>query len=164
MNEAPLRADEVAVLYERYGYFVVRRCRAILRDPGLADDALQETFVKVLRNGAALRAVDEPLRWLYRVADRCCFDVLRRRRRSPETLSPDEGRGKHPGVDLEIRDVVLRLLGALDDDEMRIAILLVVDGMSQGEIAAEVGVSRVTVNKRVQSIRARAEAWLEGHP
>jgi RNA polymerase sigma-70 factor (ECF subfamily) len=164
LTDAPLRADEVAVLYERYGYFVLRRCRAILRDPALADDALQETFVKVLRGGAAVREADEPLRWLYRVADRCCFDVLRRRRRSPVTLSPDEGRGKHPGVEIEIRDAVLRLLAGLDEDEMRIAVMLVVDGMSQGEIAAEVGLSRVTVNKRVQSIRARAEAWLEGHP
>jgi RNA polymerase sigma factor (sigma-70 family) len=164
LNDAPLTADEVAAFYQRYGYFVRRRCRAILRDPGLADDALQEAFVKVLRGGAALRAADEPLRWLYRVADRCCFDVLRRRRRSPETLSPDEGSSRHPGVDIEIRDAVLRLLGALDDDEIRIAVLLVVDGMSQGEIASEVGVSRVTVNKRVQSIRARAEAWLRGNP
>jgi RNA polymerase sigma factor (sigma-70 family) len=164
LNDAPLSTDEVAALYQRYGYFVLRRCRAILRDPAPADDALQEAFVKVLRSGAAVRTAEEPLRWLYRVADRCCFDVLRRRRRSPETLAPDEGHSKHPGVDIEIRDAVLRMLGTLDEDEMRIAVLLVVDGMSQGEIAAEVGVSRVTVNKRVQSIRARAEAWLEGHP
>ncbi len=45
---------------------------------------------------------------------------------------------------------------------MRIALLLFVDGMSQGEIADEVGVSRVTVNKKVQAIRARADALL-GH-
>jgi RNA polymerase sigma factor (sigma-70 family) len=114
-------------------------------------------------SGAAVRAAEEPLRWLYTVVDRCCFDVLRRRRRSPVTLAPDEGAGRHPGVEIELRDAVLRLLGALDEDQMRIAVLLFVDGMSQGEIADEVGVSRVTVNKRIQSIRARAEAWLEGH-
>jgi RNA polymerase sigma-70 factor (ECF subfamily) len=161
---APLSTEEVARLYEKYGYFLLRRCKAILRDPVLADDALQEAFVKVLKSGAAVRAADEPLRWLYRLVDHCCFDTLRRRRRSPETLAPDEGRSRHPGVEIELRDAVMRLLGALDEDQMRIAVLLFVDGMSQGEIADEVGVSRVTVNKRVQSIRARAEAWLEGHP
>jgi RNA polymerase sigma-70 factor (ECF subfamily) len=163
LADAPLTSDEVARLYDRYGYFLLRRCRSILRDPGLSDDALQEAFVKVMGNGAAVRAADEPLRWLYRVVDRCCFDVLRRRRRSPETLAPDEGAGHHPGVQIELRDAVLRLLATLDEDQMRIAVLLFVDGMSQGEIADEIGVSRVTVNKRVQSIRARAEAWLEGH-
>jgi RNA polymerase sigma-70 factor (ECF subfamily) len=164
LDHAPLSADEVAVLYQRYGYFVLRRCRAILRDAALADDALQEAFVKVLRAGTAVRTAEEPLRWLYRVADRCCFDVLRRRRRSPETLALEEGSSKHPGIDIELRDAVLRMLGALDEGEMQVAVLLVVDGMSQGEIAAEVGVSRVTVNKRVQSIRARAQSWLQGHP
>jgi RNA polymerase sigma factor (sigma-70 family) len=162
--DAPLTTDEVAALYERYGYFLLRRCRAILRDPGVADDALQEAFVKIMRSGGAARTAEQPLRWLYRVVDHCCFDVLRRRRRSPEMLAPDEGRSCHPGVAIELRDAVLRLLSALDEDQMRIAVLLFVDGMSQGEIAAEIGVSRVTVNKRVQSIRARAEAWLEGHP
>jgi RNA polymerase sigma factor (sigma-70 family) len=152
---------ELSALYAKYGFFLRSRCRKILRDHALADDVLQEAFVKIMRNGEGLRGVSEPLRWLYRVVDRCCFDALRKRRRSVE--SPSEGAADaapHPGVDVELRDAVLRLLAALDEDEMRIALLLFVDGMSQGEIAEEVGVSRVTVNKRVQAIRARAEAWL----
>ncbi len=86
--------------------------------------------MKVLKGGAAVRTADEPLRWLYRLVDHCCFDVLRRRRRSPETLAPDEGRSRHPGVEIELRDAVMRLLGALDEDQMRIAVLLFVDGMA----------------------------------
>ena len=159
MDSQPGPTD-VAALYARYGFFLRRRCRTILRDPVLAEDALQEAFVKVLRSEGALREVDEPLRWLYRVVDRCCFDALRRRKRSLESPSEIEAAGPHPGVDLEIRDAVLRLLGTLREDEMQIALCLFVDGMAQGEIAAEVGVSRVTVNKKVQAIRARAEAWL----
>ena len=43
---------------------------------------------------------------------------------------------------------------------MRIALLLFVDGMSQAEIAEEIGLSRVTVNKKIQVIHgAGAEAW-----
>jgi RNA polymerase sigma-70 factor (ECF subfamily) len=157
---AALRTEEVSALYAKYGFFLLRRCRTILRDAALADDALQEAFVKVMRGGAAIREADEPLRWLYRVVDRACFDALRKRRRSVESPSDDEGETAHPSVAIEARDAVLRLVGTLDEDEMRIAIHLVVDGMSQGEIAEEVGVSRVTVNKKVQAIRARAEVWL----
>jgi RNA polymerase sigma-70 factor (ECF subfamily) len=160
--DAALTTEEISALYEKYGFFLLRRCRAILRDTALADDALQETFVKVLRAGGAVRAADEPLRWLYRVVDHCCFDALRRRRRSVETPSDEEGASVHPGVQIELRDAVQRLFGSLDEQEMRIAVLLVLDGLSQGEIADEVGVSRVTVNKKVQTIRARAEAWLGG--
>jgi len=157
-----LRSEEVSALYAKYGFFLLRRCRTILRDEALADDALQEAFVKVMRGGGSIREADEPLRWLYRVVDHCCFDTLRKRRRSVETPSEDQGASAHPAVAIELRDAVLRLLGTLDEKEMRIALLLFVDGLSQGEIAEEVGVSRVTVNKRIQAIRAGAEAWL-GH-
>jgi RNA polymerase sigma-70 factor (ECF subfamily) len=134
----------------------------ILRDPVLADDVLQEAFVKVLRNTESLRAADEPLRWLYRVVDHSCFDALRKRRRAVESPSEVEGTSAHPSTTIEVRDAVLRLLGTLAEDEMRIAMLLFVDGLSQGEIAEEVGVSRVTVNKKLQAIRARADEWLAG--
>jgi len=33
-------------------------------------------------------------------------------------------------------------------------------GLSQGEIAKEIGISRVTVSKKIRAIRAGAEAWL----
>jgi RNA polymerase sigma factor (sigma-70 family) len=156
-----LGSEEVAALYARYGFFLLRRCRTILRDGALADDALQEAFVKIMRGGASIREADEPLRWLYRVVDRCCFDVLRKRRRSVETPSEDEGPSAlHPALAIELRDVVVRMLATFDETEMRIAVLLFVDGLSQGEIAQEIGLSRVTVNKKVRAIRAGAEAWL----
>ena len=160
--DTALTTEEISSLYEKYGFFLLRRCRAILRNPALAEDALQEAFVKVMRGGAALRTADEPLRWLYRVVDRCCFDTLRKRRRSLETPSDDEGASLHPSIQIELRDAVQRLLGGLDEQEMRIAVLLFMDGLSQGEIAQEMRVSRVTVNKKVQTIRARADAWLGG--
>jgi RNA polymerase sigma-70 factor (ECF subfamily) len=155
-----LGSEEVSALYARYGFFLLRRCRMILRDGALADDALQEAFVKVMRGGGAIREANEPLRWLYRVVDHCCFDALRRRRLSVETSSDDEGASGHPAAAIELRDAVLRLLGTFDETEMRIALLLFVDGLSQGEIAEEIGVSRVTINKKIQAMRAGAEAWL----
>jgi RNA polymerase sigma-70 factor (ECF subfamily) len=154
--------EDAARLYERYGFFLRRRCRTILRDPVAADDALQQAFERILRSGAGVMRADEPLRWLYRVVDRCCFDVLRSRRRSIESSHGDEvGGTPHPGVNIEARDAVLKLLGTMSDEERTIAVLLFVDGMSQGEIADEVGLSRVTVNKRIAALRARAEQYLE---
>jgi RNA polymerase sigma factor (sigma-70 family) len=161
IDGGPLRQDEVAALYEKYGFLLLRRCRTILRDERLAEDTLHEAFVKIMRNGAAVRDADEPLRWLYRVVDRTAFDAIRKRRRSIEDTKDDEvGESAHPSIDIEVRDAVLQLLSELNDEEKEIAMFLFVDGMSQGEIAEEVGVSRVTVNKKVQAIRARADEWL----
>jgi RNA polymerase sigma-70 factor, ECF subfamily len=164
LRDRSLRPDEVSALYAKYGFFLLRRCRTILRDEALADDSLQEAFVRVMRGGSSIREADEPLRWLYRVVDHCCLDTLRKRRRSVETPADDEGASPHPAVAIELRDAVLGLLGTFDEKQMRIAVLLFVDGMSQGEIAEEVGVSRVTVNKKIQAIRAGAEEWLGRDP
>lgn len=162
MHQAPnpLSPEEAALLYEKYGFFLLRRCRTLLRDAAYADDALQQAFEQLLRSGGAVKQASEPLRWLYRVVDRCCFDVLRRRRRSIESPRSDElGETAHPAVGIEARDAVLKLLGTMTEQEMQIAVLLFVDGMSQGEIAAEVGVSRVTVNKKIHALRVRAEQY-----
>jgi DNA-directed RNA polymerase specialized sigma24 family protein len=77
------------------------------------------------------------------------------------SFADDDVAGAHPGAAIESRDAVLSLLGTFDENAMRIALLFFMDGLSQGEIADEVGVSRVTVNKRVQAIRARVASWLD---
>jgi RNA polymerase sigma factor (sigma-70 family) len=63
--------------------------------------------------------------------------------------------GPAPGVDPEARIAALQALAQLDDEQQSLAIMLFVDGMSQGEAATELGVSRVTVNKRAQAIRSK---------
>src|SRR5690242_10060674 len=85
---APLSNLEVGEIYRKYGHLVLRRCEVVTRQPALAQDALQEVFVKVMRYGSELRTAEAPLRWLYRVADRCCFDLLSRtKRRAEDELS-----------------------------------------------------------------------------
>jgi RNA polymerase sigma factor (sigma-70 family) len=91
------------------------------------------------------------------MADHTCLDLLRRgkhiRRALPiEDLDPV---GPAPGIDAEARWAVLESLVELDEAEQALAVMLFVDGLSQGEAADELGVSRVTVNKRAQRIRER---------
>lgn len=148
---------EVADLYERYGHLVLRRCRALLRDDALADDAFQNAFIKLMRHGAGVREAASPLGFVYRAADRCCFDLLGKRSRRAEGELPPEIGGHHPDPRFEARDLVLSLLGRLKEKDRQVAVWFFLDGLSQGEIAQELGWSRQTVNKRVQVIRERAE-------
>lgn len=147
-------------MYRRYGALLARRCRVLTRDAALAEDALQELLAVLLRRGQSLRQAESPYRWLCRAADRTCLDLLRRGKRLREALSADglerlDALGPAPGVDAEARSSALEALASLEDAEQALAIMLFVDGMSQGEAAAELGVSRVTVNKRAQKLRAR---------
>jgi RNA polymerase sigma factor (sigma-70 family) len=118
---------------------------------------MQELLTALLRRGEGLRDARSPYKWLCRAADRASLDLLRRGRRLREAKSLDEidPIGAAPGVDAEARCAVLESLEKLDDDQRELAIMLFVDGLSQGEAADEIGVSRVTVNKRAQEIRSR---------
>lgn len=153
-----LTPSELTELYRRYGYALHRRCRLLLRDATSADDALQEAFVKLFRAGAAVRSADRPLHWLQRVVDRTCFDQLRRtkhlRREDPIEDAPDLA--APPGVDHEARSAALRVLSRLGEDEQNLAVLAYVDGLTQSEIARELGISQPAVHKRLVQLRERA--------
>jgi RNA polymerase sigma-70 factor, ECF subfamily len=144
-------------VYHRYGALLERRCRLFLRDDVAAEDAVQDLVSILLRRGEAFRAAESPYRWLCRAADRTCLDFLRRGRhvRTAIPLEEIDPIGPAPGVDAEARCAVLESLATLDEDQQALAIMLFVDGLSQGEAADELGVSRVTVNKRAQALRAR---------
>ena len=133
--------QEVADAYRQYGHLGLRRCNRILRDDHAAEDVLQEVFVRLWRYGDAFRAAESKLLWLYRVADRCCFDHLARRGSRAEL--PLDSAGDHPlpgsghGQALEDRDVLIHFLDRFDDRMKQVAILHYLDKMTQKEIALQ---------------------------
>jgi RNA polymerase sigma factor (sigma-70 family) len=157
LTERGLSADEVSSVYQRYGALLARRSRLLMRDAALAEDALQELCTTLLRRGETFRAAEKPYKWLCRAVDRTCLDLMRRgkRVRNAEPLDASDPVGPAPGMDQEARLAALQMLAQLTDDQQSLAIMLFVDGMTQGEAATELGVSRVTVNKRTQEIRLR---------
>ncbi len=161
MKPRPLTAAEVSEAYRLYGEMILRRCRVILRDESLADDAFQDAFIKLIRHGARFREATSKLRWLYRLADRCCFDLLSKRKKQPGPL--DDRVQPHVTVEVEVRDKAMRILDLLDDKERAIAVMAFVDGMSQREIGEELSWSRQTIHTKLVGIRKKA-ATLRGGP
>jgi RNA polymerase sigma-70 factor (ECF subfamily) len=159
-----LSADEVSDVYRRYGALLERRCRLLLRDHALAEDAVHELLAMLLHRGHSLRDCTSQYRWLCRAAERTSLDLLRRRKRVREALPIDDVDilGPAPGADVEARRAVLESLERLLPDQQSLAIMLFVDGMTQAEAADELGLSRVTVNKRAQEVRDLLRLGLGG--
>lgn len=153
--------DEVGDAYRRYGHLVLRRCQRILRDDAAADDALQEVFLRLWRWGDAFRQAESKVSWLYRVADRCCFDHMHRRRTRPEEPYEHDqdivatGGGNYTQA-LEDRQIVMRFLERFDDRVKQIAVLYCLDELTQDEIAEATGLSRQTISKKLGFLRERA--------
>jgi RNA polymerase sigma factor (sigma-70 family) len=155
-----MRDDEVADAYRRYGHLVLRRCQRILRNDATAEDALQEVFVRLWRFGDGLRQAESKVSWLYRVADRCCFDLLERRGARAEAPLDEAGaaasRAANQAETLADRDIVLRFLDRFDDRVKQLAVLHYVDELTQEEIARATGWSRQTVSRKLKLLHARA--------
>jgi RNA polymerase sigma-70 factor (ECF subfamily) len=154
-----VKQSDLEDLYRRTGHLVLRRCRGILRDDAEAEDVLQEVFLRALKYERSLRRAESQLGWLYRTAERCCFDRFKLRKREvardPDLLArnPDGGR---PQSAAEARHLLFAFLGRFDSKAQQVAVLHWLDGLSQEEIAQRLGWSRRTVGKKLARLRRRA--------
>jgi RNA polymerase sigma-70 factor (ECF subfamily) len=150
-------AVDVEAMYRRYGPMVLRRCRQILGDPQLANDAMQDVFVQIVRRKEQLddRASSS---LLYRTATNVCLNRLRSARRRPsepatETIAQLAAAGEE--VDRgEARALLRRLFGGEPESTATIAMLHLHDGLTLEETAAEVGMSVSGVRKRLRKLKA----------
>jgi RNA polymerase sigma-70 factor (ECF subfamily) len=147
--------------YSRYGHLVRRRIAFVLRNGPGVDDVLQEVFIRLWRSPDGFDAADSKLRWLYRVADRCCFDVLAQRKRRGEVDIADvvdhPTASVNPTKSIDNRDLVCALLGNFDPRDQAIALLYFHDEMTLDEVAHEVDLTRQTVAKRIEYILSRSQ-------
>jgi RNA polymerase sigma factor (sigma-70 family) len=154
-----LSEDQVAIAYEKYGHLVLRRCRIILRNQAQAEDALQDVYLRLMKYGDAFANTDAPVRWLYRVAERVCFDTLRRNKKQPTPIE-DETMLLLTSADcsktFSDREVIIRFFRRFDEKTRTVALLYFVDGLAQDAIARETGWSRQTVNKKIGQLREHA--------
>ncbi len=156
-------AVDVGAWYRRYGPAVYRR---ILRFYGRqeAEEVLQEVFLRVLRVVHSYRGDCSPVTWLYQVATRHCLNRLRDARRRRELLlefgRPDWSR-EIDRTDPDARIFLSQLWRDLDEELAMIGVYYFVDGMSHGQIAEVLGVSRRTVGNRLARLRELAEQAAE---
>ncbi|MBE2252935.1 MAG: sigma-70 family RNA polymerase sigma factor [Myxococcus sp.] len=153
--------EALAQLYTQYGALVHRRCRTLLGSDADANDALQETFMRVQRYPPTDVAALLP--WLYGVASRVCFDHLAVRRRAQPTASRVLGRLKElmGGVTRGSAEEKLCLgaeLARLDETTREMALLHWLDGLTQEEVAARTGYSRKTVGVKLKGAEALLRA------
>jgi RNA polymerase sigma-70 factor (ECF subfamily) len=81
--------EAVRTLYSRYGRAVYTVAYGSLGDRGLAEEAVQQTFLQAWRGADRFESDREPGPWLYAIARRVAVDLYRRERRHQATERPD---------------------------------------------------------------------------
>ncbi len=134
---------------------------SVLRDRGLAEDAVQETMIKAWRGLPEFRGDSSTRTWVLRIAHNTAIDSLRRRRdrsTAPEDLPDQAGPASldDPASRVSGRDDLSRLkvaLDGLDETSRTIVVLREVEGLSYQQISETLGISIGTVKSRL--LRAR---------
>jgi RNA polymerase sigma-70 factor (ECF subfamily) len=132
---------------------VFRRCQRLLGSEPEAMDAMQDVFVKVVRHSDRLSA-DAPSSLLYQMATNTCLNIIRSRKRHPETQDGDllaqiagHGDTEREGV---ARQFVNLVLARQMDSTRLMAVLFFVDRLTHQEVADELKVSVSTVRQRLK--------------
>ncbi len=140
---------------------LLRYCRWHTPDRETAQDAVQETFLKVIRYFGSYRHRGEFRAFLYRVAANTCIDMARRRWRTETALTEDgeEPAYVEPGFSLADGDLALAELVAGLKEEQREAVLLRYgQDMTLKEVAETLGLPVRTVQSRLRrALRAIRE-------
>jgi RNA polymerase sigma-70 factor (ECF subfamily) len=122
-----------------------------------AADAAQETFTKAFCAIDSVRKHESQLSWLYRIATTTCLNFIRTRRRKGAILLEEVGglvsQGRQP-LDAVLQQRVFQALQErCDDRTLEIFVAFYLDGMEQKQIAAQLGITRRAVVKRLARFR-----------
>ena len=154
----------IEALVHQHSRMVYRIAYAVLRRHHDAEDAAQETFVRVMRYSAKLRDVDDPKTWLARIAWRVAVDRTKQRGWSREVSLDDpekpigEIKSSNAPADTKIETTQIgslleKLIAALPGKLREPLVLSTIEEMSPREVAATLGINEAAVRSRV--FRAR---------
>jgi RNA polymerase sigma-70 factor, ECF subfamily len=153
-------------LYNRYARAVLGLAMRRLGDRGRAEDAAQEAFASVWRAARTYRRDRGPVApWLYAVARNAIADRGRTRVEPP--AEPLDTPSNEPGPDEQAEQSWLawrvhRALETVPESERKVLELAYWRGLSQSEIATELGIPLGTVKTRTRAGLARLADELEG--
>jgi len=163
-------SDQMAFreIVERYQAKVFSIIYGILRNHNDAEDIAQQVFAKVYFSIRSFDFRSSLLTWIYKITVNECYDYLRKKKVRKLVYESDftqedalrmehaePARDQRPPVDVTLarRDLVLKLLARLPEEERNLLLLKEVEGHSVEELAEMTGINENTI--KVKLFRAR---------
>ncbi len=149
--------DELYTLYEQPLYFEAYK---ILHDTHLSEDAVQEAFLRLIRNRDKIRQPSsrEVRAYVYKTLKSAALDLYRaQKRQRSHCCTLDEAIDCTAGESV-FSDLSAELLDALPPRYAAVIRCLFISGLSVRETAAVLKISEACVRKRCQRARGRLQA------
>lgn len=157
-DKAAISALYDAITPKLYGYLV-----NVIRDKSLAEDILQDTWVKAISSLELFRAKGVRFSaWIFAIARNECRMYWRKQKKE---ISLDEVHAHIPdGKDLSQRLWVDQLIQKLSVEEQELLRLRYIADLSFKEIAIVLGIPPITARVRVHRALKKANTFLSGTP
>lgn len=158
------RRAAVAMVVNKYREKLYYHAISIVKDPQEAYDAVQEVFIKAIREPRFFEESFQIKAWLFRVTTNLCFNTVRDKRRRSGILEtiPQKLPREEEGVDSldrvftqEMRGELLSALDQLTPKHREILMLRYYEDLSYAEIASQLQIKLGTVMSRLSRARNR---------
>jgi RNA polymerase sigma-70 factor (ECF subfamily) len=170
VSSSPLSLRPRELILDQHRDRLLRYVTNMVRDPGNAEDLLQEILLRAHRGFANLRADEAVTTWLFRIATHACVDHFRQRARQPtidtnadpDVLDPPEPITLQTTIEQrEMSQCVQRFLEALPDDYRSVLMLIELEGLSGPEASTLLGIPLTTVKMRLHRARHLLQTALQ---
>lgn len=163
-------AQYFSQLYRRYAGKVFAKCISMLADHGMARDATQDVFIKILMNLSKFTEQSSFSTWVYSITYNYCIDLIRKKKKNILIFTEEIPRvGTSP--DLEIPDSVIlemetnRLEKVMDElpvGDKAILDMKYSDDMSIKEIGEVLNKTESAVKMQIMRAKIKAQTIYAG--
>jgi RNA polymerase sigma-70 factor (ECF subfamily) len=146
------------MVYDRYEQPFLRTAFRMLGRQQEAEDAVQDTFLKLYRGIHHYKSGSRFSTYIFRILINSCYDMLRKR--NPEVSADLDQTGFNHQPSSELRHSIQEAVAALPDQMRACFVLSAVEGLKQEEIAQVLGINVGTVKATIHRAKAKLRAWL----
>jgi RNA polymerase sigma-70 factor, ECF subfamily len=148
--------EALSALYRRYSQRIYTYCRKIVGDNSVAEDLLQETFVKVFDSGKQQRVIENFPAYLMTIARNLCLTHKARSKRATVPFEDFHLTTRDvPYEHIELMGLITTSLELLPEDYREAFVLREYNGLSYIEIAEIIGESIDVVKVRIFRAKKR---------
>ena len=160
MRSSLLRTDgEITEIYERHFLTVYRVCYAFMRNKPDSEDAVHETFCKLIKSGTPFDSEEHEKAWLIRTATNTCKNALRNS--WSKRVSIDDHQNLSACDDYEIDDVFNAIID-LPEKYKSVVFLYYYEGYDSAEISKILNKPKATIRYHLHMARKILKEKLEG--
>lgn len=148
--------EAFAEIVRRHGAMVLAVCRRVLGDGPDAEDAHQIAFMALARDAGRIADARALSGWLYRVAWLTARKLAGRvHRRKPEPLTTEPTATMPSSSENDVRAVIDEELLGLPERFRSVAVLCLIEGRTNTEVAGLLGIPKGTVDSRLSTAKAK---------